>query len=354
MTSTLSPLTQAVTGAVGSASANALAYPLDLVTTRLQTTRSRKLQGIRGALAVLRYTISRHGVDALYDGLASDTASTLISRRVSLLCEPLFRPTYRNSFLYFYAYSFLRNLVLRRAARLNGHLKRSPVLPVGQELGLGFFAGVSSRLVTAPLSIVTVRLQTAREESEDIQEDNRIFKPLDAMKAIYAENGILGFWKGLEGMILLSFNPALTFAFLHFLRRLMQFRPRNAAKAAKVIPLGPLESFITGALANALAVSILYPLILAKTRLQAARMSPSLPATENDISSPESTSRRPPTMLSTLEEAYAGIGSYPSGLYQGLSAQIAKGFVSMGVTIMVKERIEHALVRAVCQWKDGT
>jgi adenine nucleotide transporter 17 len=45
MTSTLSPLTQAVTGALGSASANALAYPLDVVTTRLQVTKSRKFRG---------------------------------------------------------------------------------------------------------------------------------------------------------------------------------------------------------------------------------------------------------------------------------------------------------------------
>ena len=45
MTSTLPPLVQAFSGAVGSASANAIVYPLDLVATRLQTTSSKKLRG---------------------------------------------------------------------------------------------------------------------------------------------------------------------------------------------------------------------------------------------------------------------------------------------------------------------
>lgn len=50
------------------------------------------------------------------------------------------------------------------------------------------------------------------------------------------------------------------------------------------------------------------------------------------------TSAKEPTMISTLQDAYTGADGYPGGLYQGLSAQIAKGVISMGVTIMVKER----------------
>jgi solute carrier family 25 (peroxisomal adenine nucleotide transporter), member 17 len=46
MTSTLPPLIQAFSGSIGSATANAIIYPLDLVATRLQTTSSRKLKGI--------------------------------------------------------------------------------------------------------------------------------------------------------------------------------------------------------------------------------------------------------------------------------------------------------------------
>ena len=48
-----------------------------------------------------------------------------------------------------------------------------------------------------------------------------------------------------------------------------------------------------------------------------------------------------PTIASTLHDAYTGDDGYPGGLYQGLSAQLAKGIISMGVTIMVKERYAY-------------
>lgn len=55
MTSTLPPLVQAVSGAVGSAAANAIVYPLDLVSTRLQTTSSKKLKGAFNSRNSLRF-----------------------------------------------------------------------------------------------------------------------------------------------------------------------------------------------------------------------------------------------------------------------------------------------------------
>lgn len=45
MTSTLPPLVQAFSGGIGSASANAISYPLDLIATRLRTTNSKRLKG---------------------------------------------------------------------------------------------------------------------------------------------------------------------------------------------------------------------------------------------------------------------------------------------------------------------
>lgn len=51
--------------------------------------------------------------------------------------------------------------------------------------------------------------------------------------------------------------------------------------------------------------------------------------------------------MSTLQDAYTGEDSYPGGLYQGLSAQVAKGVISMGVTIMVKERYAIGFARMI-------
>lgn len=95
MTSTLPPLVQAISGAIGSASANTLTYPLDLVTTRVQLASPHRASRSKGkekelhpvanfhnirAVRILQSIIRSHGVGALYDGLLTDTAGTLVSK----------------------------------------------------------------------------------------------------------------------------------------------------------------------------------------------------------------------------------------------------------------------------------
>jgi hypothetical protein len=86
MTSTLPPLVQSVSGAIGSATANCLTYPLDLVTARLQLQTKPKKKSTRdvgglteGALLV-RKIIKKDGISALYDGILTDTGATLLSK----------------------------------------------------------------------------------------------------------------------------------------------------------------------------------------------------------------------------------------------------------------------------------
>jgi len=49
-----------------------------------------------------------------------------------------------------------------------------------------------------------------------------------------------------------------------------------------------------------------------------------------------------PTMLAVWREARARRGW--AGVYDGLEAQLIKGFVSQGVTMLMKQRIERAVV----------
>lgn len=83
MTSTLPPIVQAFSGAIGSASANALIYPLDLVVTRVQLhppNDQKKPRGLQGAIQILQHLIKKYGSSSLYDGLWSDTCATLLSK----------------------------------------------------------------------------------------------------------------------------------------------------------------------------------------------------------------------------------------------------------------------------------
>lgn len=83
MTSTLPPIVQAFSGAIGSVSANTLTYPLDLVTTRLQLwspQKSKRHGGISGAALTFRHIFKDYGIEALYDGLWADSCATLLAK----------------------------------------------------------------------------------------------------------------------------------------------------------------------------------------------------------------------------------------------------------------------------------
>ncbi|KIK60998.1 hypothetical protein GYMLUDRAFT_166757 [Collybiopsis luxurians FD-317 M1] len=345
MTSTLPPLVQAISGAIGSASANTLTYPLDLVTTRAGAVESlARLKAVR----ILHSIIRSDGVAALYDGILTDTASTLVS-----------------NFFYFYIYSFLRKLLIRQltgsrastpsSIKTSGKPVPSVKLTVWQDLALGFLSGVASRAVSMPLSIITLRFQTGRhdEDEKDADGNNRI---LEAVKKIYKEQGLSGFWRGFNTTILLSLNPSITLAFYQMFRRLLALtRPPSAAngKPATLDPT-PIQSFFGGAVSNSIAVALLYPLILAKTRLQVSRKTLS------------SASSSGPTLRTIMLDAYHGRYPHPQSsvdtdratglkrLYQGLEMQILKGFFNQGVTFLVKGRIEQLIVQAYVRHRLGT
>lgn len=58
-----------------------------------------------------------------------------------------------------------------------------------EELGVGFVAGILSRAISAPLSLITVQLQAARDD--ETGESVTLI-----CKRIYKESGLSGFWRG--------------------------------------------------------------------------------------------------------------------------------------------------------------
>lgn len=226
--------------------------------------------------------INKHGGLALYDGLPADAGATLLS-----------------NFLYFYIYSFLRNsIVLRHKVKAK--------LGLGHELVLGFMAGVASRAISLPLNMIALRMQS--EDDDEQETDSPAFTTV--VKRIYQEQGLLGFWSGFQMSVLLSLNPSITLALFQLYRRII-VRARNPS---------PREAFLGGAVSSSIAIALLYPLILAKTRLQA---------------------RKSGSLRAVLLQR--------SGQYQGLEMQTIKGFLSQGVTFLVKGRIEQLVVWAYRQ-----
>ncbi len=102
---------------------------------------------------------------------------------------------------------------------------------------------------------------------------------------------------------------------------------RNSPPASHQSALG---AFFAGATANAVTVTILYPLLLAKVRVQAGRARPGRALSMTDV-----------WVAALKAEGWRG-------LYAALGVQILKGFVGQGVTMLVKQR--YVFPCMACSW----
>lgn len=164
-TPTLPPLATATSGAIGSALANGAIFPLDLITSRLQTAGRKGKYGT--PLGAARKIVEEEGVSGLYSGIASDTLSTLLS-----------------NFLYFYAYQALHTVLSNRKRQAAGESKsatpKKALFSPFEELAIGTLAGILSRAVTTPISVVTVRKQTAQKKPSPEEAQKRRRRSSDA------------------------------------------------------------------------------------------------------------------------------------------------------------------------------
>ena len=137
---------------------------------------------------------------------------------------------------------------------------------------------------------------------------------------------ILTYYPGFTTTIPLSLNPAITLFLFQIYRTLstryaVSHTTKPQSRSQKLATPNARSAFLGAACANSIAIALLYPLILAKTRLQVHRKR------DGDEQM---------DMLRIWWKALRAEGI--AGLYQGLHAQILKGFVSQGVTMMIKQR----------------
>lgn len=105
-------------------------------------------------------------------------------------------------YAYFFFYSLVRSLYLKRLAR-----KSSSALPQAlstvSELLLGAIAGAFAQVFTIPVAVIATRQQLSGGE------DGAGF--LEVGKDIVKEDGITGLWRGLKPGLVLTVNPAITY-----------------------------------------------------------------------------------------------------------------------------------------------
>ncbi|KAI6865827.1 hypothetical protein KC343_g1822 [Hortaea werneckii] len=353
----LPALGHALAGAVATASSKVLLYPLELVTTRLQVQRQLRNKGEAPSAA--------QDADAEYHSIL-DAAKKIYKHEGGLKafytgCGPDVGKGIADSFLFFLAYTFLRQYQLKKDGTRN--------LPVFKQLSVGVAAGVFARFFTTPISNIVTRQQTAalvaaRDPTSTMapgESDKLTVK--DIALQIRAERGIQGFWAGYSATVLLTLNPAITFAVDNLLKSLLPKSKREHPP--------PQLTFLVAALSKAIASTITYPVTLAKSRAQAASTQDNSDdrTEKNGDSNPEGAAKkrdasRAPSMktqtklrvhqalrlisaqyaiLLSLRKIYRDEGL--SGLYSGLEGEVLKGFLSHGLTMMVKDRVHIGVIQ---------
>jgi hypothetical protein len=318
----LPALGHAMSGAAGTAIAKLITYPLDLVITRLQVQRQLKRDGkhahYTGILDAIETIYEREGgLQAFYSGVVPEVVKGVA-----------------DSFLFFLAYSYVRQ------SRLNAR-DSGKSLPALEEIGVGMVAGAFSKFWTTPLQQIVTRKQTAAM----LHNDSRtapILNTADIARGIIREKGLQGFWSGYSASLVLTLNPSITMSLHKVLLRLLVPRSKRSDPGARI-------TFLVAAVSKALASTVTYPFSLAKTRAQVSSQKPTSASGETSETGKfgenlDSTAARARqrTVFSTILRIAETEGIW--GLYQGLGAEVLKGFFSHGITMLMKDRIHTAII----------
>lgn len=305
-------------GAAGSAVSNVATYPLKLIVTRLQMQRlaARKKQssGDKEADRKTGYAsiqdaaqkiyAKEGGIQGFFTGVGDDTWKTIA-----------------DSFLFFLAYTILRQRRLNSKASNNNGKKRA-VLPILDELAIGVVAGAFSKLWTTPLANIVTRKQTAALDNQS--------KPISTKQVaaqIRTEKGLIGFWSGYSESLVLTLNPSITFFLNELLKYLLLPRHKRKNPSATV-------TFLLAAISKAVASAVTYPVSLAKTRVQADSSS-------SEDTKPSNTFAF--SLFTSLQSIAAEEGI--SALYDGLFGEVVKGFLSHGITMLTKDIVHSSIVQ---------
>ncbi|CAM9380258.1 unnamed protein product [Laminaria digitata] len=170
-------LTDALAGALGSVVAVAVFYPIDVAKTRAQASSSPSSsgharddhepidaasrrgsgEGVAGGreagwlrsrtLSALVSLVRHEGVSRLYEGIEAKALQSLLG-----------------SFIYFYAYAFIKGAMRRRFQRGGGGMPAGSSKSLRPSLNLlaAALAGAINQLFTLPLENITTRMQTAQ------------------------------------------------------------------------------------------------------------------------------------------------------------------------------------------------
>lgn len=264
----------ALAGACAGAFALLCIYPFDTYKTRRQINDTKFLDIIR-----------QEGLLSMYVGVGVGMVSYSM-----------------NQFVFYYVYSWIKGTYSRLTGKhITSNIKLS--------LLTGFIAGCVTQLCTLPLNTLHTRLQAPRE--------TKVPTTWEMIQIMYNENGLTGFWAGLQSALVLSVNPSITFLLFEQMKR----------KLESMVKLNTMHIFCLGALAKVGATIITFPLVLAKTRLQSV--------TQRD----RELGRAYKGLLDFIMQTWKREGVL--GLFKGMQAKCLQVALTAAVSFAAKDRATY-------------
>ncbi|KGN48027.1 peroxisomal adenine nucleotide carrier 1 [Cucumis sativus] len=292
----LESLSEATSGAIGSLVSTTVLYPLDTCKTKYQAeNQSQHQRKYRNISDVLWEAISTGRVGSLYQGLGTKNFQSFIS-----------------SFIYFYGYSFLKRIYLKRSGNKKIGTKANLIVAAA--------AGACTVVLTQPLDTASSRMQTS-----EFGKSKGLWKTL-------AEGTWSEAFDGLGISLLLTSNPSIQYtAFDQLKQRLLQTKlTHESGTESSPEALSAFSAFVLGALSKCVATILTYPAIRCKIVIQAAESDQ-----ENNEDKQQHGDKK--SISGALNTIWKREGLL--GFFKGLNAQILKTVLSSALLLMIKEKV---------------
>eukprot|EP01018_Ginkgo_biloba_P022069 Gb_23995 [translate_table: standard] len=298
-------LTEASSGAIGGLLSTTILYPLDTCKSKYQAEVAYGGHSKYSNLYdVLLEAIRSRQILSLYQGLGTKSLQSVISQ-----------------FIYFYSYSYFKQLYLRQSGNKSMGTKANLVV--------GAISGACTVVITQPLDTASARMQTSE------------FGKSKGLWETLSEGSLKEAFGGLGISLLLTSNPAIQYTvFEQFKQRLLLKQQRNTDQAITVesspAVISAFAAFLLGAFSKTVATIVTYPAIRCKVMIQAAELDEEKKQKTNGVVQ----DKLPKSMLDALAIIWRKEGGL--GFYKGLQAQILKTILSSALLLMIKEKVSHS------------
>mmetsp|Transcript_44110 Transcript_44110/g.106309 ORF Transcript_44110/g.106309 Transcript_44110/m.106309 type:complete len:312 (-) Transcript_44110:50-985(-) len=229
-----------LSGGVAGTVASCVTNPLEVIKTQLQSSNTALLES-KSPIAIAKAIVKQDGIPGFWRGLPPTLVGIIPSRSA-----------------YFYAYQQVKKLL-------------SPRLPEGSPgnaLVAGFTAGIAGNTLTNPIWMVRTRMQLM----VDSDAGQRMYNGyVDAIKTIFREEGIGGFYKGITASYWGCAEGAVQFLIYEQVKTRLLDRENQRRADEGLGPTGELSKatyFWAAAASKFIAAVATYPHEVARTRLR--------------------------------------------------------------------------------------